>query len=80
MNRALLVLLTFATVSTDVFYQLFEKVAGWDWWSKSPALIGAFLFSIAIGASAAHILLSLLAGTDMRTDIVQVDPVEEFAR
>ncbi len=80
MNRALLTLLTFAIVSADVFYRLFEKLTGWGWWSKSPALIGVFLFSITVGASAAHILLSLLAGTDMRKDIVQVDPVEEFVR
>ncbi len=78
MNRALLILLTFVTVSTDVFYQLSEKLAGWGWWSKSPALVGAFLLSITVGASVAHLLLSLLAGTDMRKDIVQVDPVEEF--
>jgi hypothetical protein len=78
MNRALLILLTFAIVSTDVFCQLFEKLTGWDWWSKLPALVGAFLFSITVGASVAHILLSLLAGTNMRKDIVQVDPVEEF--
>lgn len=80
MNRALLILLTFTTVSADVFYRLFEKLAGWGWWSKSPALVGVFLFSTTIGALVAHVLLSLLSGTDMRTDIVQVDPVDEFAR
>ncbi len=80
MNRALLILLTFATVSTDVFYRLCEKLTGWGWWSKSPALVGAFLASITIGALVAHVLLSLLAGTDMRKDIVQIDPVEEFVR
>ncbi len=80
MNRALLILLTFTTVSTDIFCRLFEKLADWGWWSKSPALIVAFLFSITVGASVAHILLSLLAGTDMRKDIVQIDPIEEFVR
>ncbi len=80
MNRALLILLTFAEVSADVFYRLFEKFTGWDWWSKFPALVGVFLFSVTVGALVAHILLSLLTGTDMRKDIVQVDPVEEFVR
>ncbi len=80
MNKALLILLTFAVVSADVFYRLFEKLTSLDWWSKSPALVGAFLLSVTVGALVAHVLLSLLAGTDMRTDIVQVDPVEEFVK
>lgn len=77
MNKCLLVLLTFATVSADVFCRLYEKLMDWVWFVKLPALIAACLGAVTFGALVAHILLSLLAGTDMRKDIVQVEPVEE---
>lgn len=78
--RTFLILSTFFAVIGDVFWQLSEKLADLALPIRVPLLLGAVLFAILIGTLVAHTLLSLVRGTNLLTDLVQEEPVEQLVK
>jgi len=77
--RTILVISTFLVVTADVFGQLAEKAADLAILVRLPLLFCAFSGAVLVGAIVAHALLSLIRRTDLITDLIQEEPVEQLA-
>jgi hypothetical protein len=76
--RIILVISTFFLVTADIIGQLLEKIAQLTPALHLPLLLSTFPLAVLVGALVAHVLLSLMQGTNLLADLIQDEPVEHF--